>query len=324
MTTKICGTNLLPRYYYHNGAYFAQFLLFECPGKCDFCIIHGRGLAPMRPILPATELLNFWNNLAHIDGYSLSLLGGEPTLRSDIIEIVNNLDGYFTTITSNLGTAFYDDPSNLKNIRKKNFRINTSFHPRFITVEKFITRFKKIQDAGIYIGQLDLVNHPDVDYSYFRKEFEKCGLNLVYVPYLGFYKDGKFPGCKNPDNALKEYGYEELQPGTRRKDWNYIKQKCGIRNYKRFKLQCGASTPRTVMCDHYAKCLLIAPDGKIHDCHYKLYYDKDSYSDIWNLNKLKPTANSRECNYFGFCNWCDLNRVTYPITGENTPKEVVK
>ena len=317
---KAFGKKALPMPYYHNGAYFAQSLLFECPAKCEFCIIHGRNPAPPRKTISAQEILTFWNSVLHPEGYPMSLLGGEPTLRKDIVEIVNGLEGYHLTLTTNLGTAFFDNPDNLKNMRKDNIRINTSFHPQFISVEKFARNFIKLQDAGFYVDQLDMVNHPNSGFEKYQEEFLKYGLELGYAPFLGFYRDGKFAGSRNPDNCLTDFGPNDLYPNEREHDKEHLRVKCGIDDIDRFRLQCGAKEPmRIPQCDHHVKCLLVSPEGNIYDCHYKLYYNIDPTANIWDLTPLHNLPEVKPCDYFGFCNWCDVVRASYPITGDNIP-----
>ena len=161
-------------------------------------------------------------------------MGGEPTLRDDIIEIVNGLEGYHITLTTNLGTKFFDDPNNLKKMRKDNIRINTSFHPKFISVEKFAKNFIKLQDAGFYVDQLDMVNHPNSNFTFYQSEFLKYGLELGYAPFLGFYKDGKFAGSRDPESCLSDFGPDDLYPNEREHDKDHLRMKCGIEDIERF------------------------------------------------------------------------------------------
>ena len=318
---KAFGRKPLPMPYYKNGAYFAQSLLFECPAKCDFCIIHGRGLAPTRKILSAKEILTFWNDILHPEGYPISLLGGEPTLRNDIVDIVNGLEGYHITITTNLGTAFFDNPDNLKKMRKDNLRINTSFHPKFISVEKFAKNFIKLQDEGFYVDQLDMVNHPNSGFEKYQAEFLKYGLELGYAPFLGFYRDEKFAGAKEDHNRLVNFGPNDLYPNEREHDKEHLKMKCGIEDIDRFRLQCGASKPmRIPHCGHHVECLLVSPEGNIYDCHYKLYYNIDPTANIWDITPLENVPETKPCNYFGFCNWCDYPRSNAIIMQHLTEK----
>ena len=79
---------------------------------------------------------------------------------------------------------------------------------------------------------------------------------------------------------------------------------------------------RIPSCGHHVKCLLVSPEGNLYDCHYKLYYNIDSTANIWDLTSLDNVPETKPCNYFGYCNWCDIVRANYPITGENTPQEL--
>ena len=99
--------------------------------------------------------------------------------------------------------------------------------------------------------------------------------------------------------------------------------KCGIEDIDRFRLQCGASkSMRIPHCGHHVECLLVSPEGNIFSCHYKLYYNIDPLCNIYDISPLSQLPVEMECNYFGFCNWCDIVRASYPITGDNTPQEI--
>ena len=50
---------------------------------------------------------------------------------------------------------------------------------------------------------------------------------------------------------------------------------------------------------------LIAPDGKIYNCHHLLYTQKHSVGHInngWPANILEPI----KCTEYGYCNGCDI------------------
>jgi len=141
-------------------------ITFRCNGGCPFCILNGRGKRQKSPELSGKEILDFWNNIEHRPGQKLSLIGGEPTLHPDIVEIVNNLEGYDITITTNCKGPFYEDPNFYKKFKphpSSNLRINTTFHPHFISAEDYIRVIKLYRETGYFVDQTSYVYHPDIN-----------------------------------------------------------------------------------------------------------------------------------------------------------------
>jgi len=62
------------------------------------------------------------------------LIGGEPSIHKDFLYILNNLEGYIVTVTTNLISKHFENIDELvKNLKPKvPIRFNTSFHPGFI------------------------------------------------------------------------------------------------------------------------------------------------------------------------------------------------
>ena len=82
---------------------------------------------------------------------------------------------------------------------------------------------------------------------------------------------------------------------------------CGLSDMAAYRDICGAAVPRRADCVHPFRSLIIGPQGNHYHCHYKLYYDIDPVS---NIEDFKPvTEDMKTCDYYGFCNWCDVPRV---------------
>ncbi len=52
---------------------------------------------------------------------------------------------------------------------------------------------------------------------------------------------------------------------------------------------------------------MVAPDGTVHECHYKLYYNIDPLGNA--LTGWEPVTREHTCQHFGKCNWCDIPRL---------------
>ncbi len=292
----------LPKFYHLPQCYWAHMITFRCNGGCPFCILNGRGKRQKSPELSGKEILDFWNNIEHRPGQKLSLIGGEPTLHPDIVEIVNNLEGYDITITTNCKGPFYEDPNFYKKFKphpSSNLRINTTFHPHFISAEDYIRVIKLYRETGYFVDQTSYVYHPDI--NQYQKAIDKVSkeIQIKATPYLGFYDpESKFQAPFLPKNIEPNENYYDLEAAA---------TICGLTDLDAYRDMCGQYEKRQVVCEHPLRSLIIGPEGNYYHCHYKLYYGIDP---VCNINNFKPvTEESKDCRHYGFCNWCDVPRV---------------
>lgn len=306
----------LPSNYYHPQCYWAHMVTFRCNGGCSFCILNGRGKAPIPPEMDVSEILGWWNGLEHQQGQRLSLIGGEPFKHKDILEIVAGLEGYSLTITTNCASEIHKTEGFYKDLKPhytSTLRVNTSFHPHLIDPAHYVKVVTRYQQAGHHLDQIALVNYPGVLEKY-KDEIEivKQGLGrLRIVPYLGFYNEKEGP------NAMPDT--ETIEPNENYYDKQAASQICGLHDMAAYRDICGQSVPRRAECVHPFKSLIIGPQGNHYHCHYKLYYDIEPVCNISNWSPVsrdytvpRPETiytETRTCDYYGFCNWCDVPRV---------------
>jgi len=294
----------LPDNYYHPRCYWAHMVTFRCNGGCKFCILNGRGKAPIPSELTGKEILNWWNNLEHPRGQRLSLIGGEPFKHPDIMEIVSGLVNYQLTITTNCASEIHDTPGFYKNLKPhytSTLRVNTSFHPHLIDPADYVAVVENYQRAGHHLDQIAYVNYPGMEDKY-AKEIayvrEKLG-RLRRVPYLGFWNENDGPNAP-PDTRT-------IEPNEGYIDKKAAADICGITDMDAYRDICGQSVARRAVCAHPFLSLIIGPQGNHYHCHYKLYYDIDP---VCNIKDFRPVGKEAAlCDYYGFCNWCDVPRV---------------
>ena len=300
------NTNLikLPDIYYHPMSYWAHMITFRCQSGCEYCIVDGRGKHKSREELSGKEILDWWNGLYHPNTQRLSLIGGETTLHPDLIEIVNNLDGYNITITTNCQGKFFEDEKykQLKQQPNSTLRINTSYHPHAISPEKYIERVKRMRDCGLYVDQVAFVYTPDIEK--YRKQIEQVREALPELkspPFLGFWTE--------ENGYAKDFAPEFLYPNEDYWDQDSAKNMCGIHDYDFYREMCGQEKPKTVWCPHGVFSLIIDPSGDYFGCHFKLYYDLDPICNIKNFRPIQ--VKDLKCNWSGFTNWCDIPRLEF-------------
>ena len=268
--------------------------------------MNGRGKAPIPEELPGHEILDWWNGLDHPKGQKLSLIGGEPLFHGDIVEIVAGLENYNLTITTNCTKPCYEIAPHATST----LRINTSYHPHLISAEKYIKAIRGYRAARHNVDQIAYVNYPGMEKKYAKqiKKVRKALGRLRRVPYLGFFNATEGVNATPiPDTIEPNENYQDKEAAARI---------CGLTDLDAYRDICGASVPRRADCIHPFRSLIIGPQGNHYHCHYKLYYDIDP---VCNIEDFKPVSNWERsgllihktliCNYYGFCNWCDVPRV---------------
>lgn len=292
----------LPWQYYNSSCYWAHMITFDCNGNCPYCIVEGRGAHAPYEMMEGSKIVEFWNSIEGRETKDLSLIGGEPTLHPDFEEIINGIQGYRRiTITTNLATDFYEDESNYLKLVIPKLRINTTFHPSSgLTPELYAERLNKLRRAGAWVDQVGMVQHPALNKEKYREAFARLGVPVRQITFLGFWT--------KEDGFAKNIGPNTVFP-NHDSDPEKIMSECGIDDVTRYIDQCGLndSDKKSWDCNHGSLCLLVAPDGTVHECHYKLYYNIDPLGNIFDGWESKDEAHN--CNHFGACNWCDIPRL---------------
>jgi len=294
----------LPDNYHNPACYWAQLMTLRCNGKCPYCILNRRGTCVPRPDeLSGKQILDFWNNLERKEGRRLSLIGGETTLHRDFVEIVNNLEGYAITVTTNCKGPFFAEPDFYKKLKPKpssTLRINTTFHPHHMTSDEYIAVIKQLRRMEYFVDQTAYVLYPD-----YPKEHQEAvkrvadEIKITDSPYMGFWnKEKGFDAEPCPENnEMKPTYLGESDPA----------ELCGIIDYEAYIDMCGQPEPRQAICRHPLNALLIDPAGWSYPCHFRLYYAIDPFCHI---DEFRPVAkDDMTCDWYGFCNHCDVPHV---------------
>ena len=286
----------------HFTAFWGVFLNLDCNLHCHYCI--QKISLPQKP--PAryqtragkdwVEALNAISNrtqrrfLRPPRIKKLSILGGEPTVYPDFLYVINNLDkNWKITVTSNFDSPFFEQEikafRQIKN--KARLRFNGSLHFIHTPMERFIANVQKLKKAGINVHTLFIVAHP----AYLNKALEykrrlvRIHPRVKLQRFLGFYKGNLYP-------QKSDYEIEQ-------------EQKDGISNYNLYQEAFGQKGARPLFC--HSDKVLIAPNGNIYNCHYKVYTGhKDKLGNLFEDEVCVHIPRKYfPCEDFGFCNPCD-------------------
>lgn len=252
--------------------YIASFLTFSCNYHCSYCINYFGESKFVKKILSGEKWVKRLNRIISRDDLAITLQGGEPSLHPDFIYIINNLKPELKIdILTNLQfdvDKFINkiDPNRIK--RKSPYAsIRVSFHPEHMDINKIIDKTIKLQNAGFYIGIWGVM-HPT-----YKKEIlsaqEKCRkLNIDFrtKELLGEYT-GTLYGTYKYNNACS----------------------------KKFTKQVKCKTTE----------LIIGTYGYIYRCHSDLYEGRKPIGNLLD-DEFKIEDKFRKCNFFGYCNPCDI------------------
>lgn len=284
----------------HFTAFWGVFLNLDCNLNCRYCI--QRISLPQKPIAHYqtrtgkiwVETLNAVSNrmqkrfLRPARIKKLSILGGEPTIYQDFLYVINNLDkNWKITITSNFDSPFFDQDVFKQIQNKARLRFNGSLHFVHTPIEKFIENVQKLKKARILVHTLFLVVHPAYlnQVLAYKMRLEEIHPRVKLQRFLGFYQGNLYP-----QESAYEIGEE---------------QKDGISNYNLYREGFGQKKASSVFC--HSDKVLVAPNGDIYNCHYKLY--TGHRDKLGNLFEEEVDVHiPREyflCEDFGFCNPCD-------------------
>lgn len=285
----------------HFTAFWGVFLTLGCNLRCDYCV--QKISLPLRP--PAsyspqsgpmwTAALNAIANrtqkrfLRRRRIKKLSILGGEPTIFPDFLYVLNNLDkNWKITVTSNFDSPFFSHPDKLRQIKHKSrLRFNGSLHFLHTPWERFAANVRRLQKAGISVHTLFVVAHPghlDKVLEY-KKKLLRIHPRVKLQRFFGVYKNNLYP-------REDDYGLAEEQID-------------GIDDYHLYRQGFSQKNASSVLC-HSDKAL-IAPNGDIYNCHYKLYTGhKDKLGNLFAADvHARVPRDYFPCGEFGFCNPCD-------------------
>lgn len=273
-------------------AYWAAFLTLTCNGNCQYCIqkvspIEFKEALPLyaQGELPPKEWVEFYNSLQRNKQQRLSIIGGEPTNHYGFFEIVNGIEGYYKTITTNLASSAFNDVDQFasKILDKNSVRINTSFHPHLLPAKEFADRIHKLRWHGFFVDQIAMVDHPMNNFKRYYYEFLQYGIHLQPQTYLGRLASGEL--------VPNDYGATTHHTDTL------------IDNYGKYAEACGTQAKNNRYC--MTTRFMAGPDGQLFKCHYHLYSRMNPLGNILDDELPELKHDFEECSDFGWCNPCD-------------------
>lgn len=252
--------------------YAGIFLTFGCNLNCSYCINNFEHSLRKRKIASGREWVKHINRIESRPDLPVTIQGGEPSIHPDFIYIINNIkDELNIDILTNLQFDIEDFMRKVKPERIKRdapyASIRVSYHPQTMDLDDTLKRTLRMQDAGYSIG-IWSVSHPSAEEHV--KEAQKKGRDMGI------------------DFRTKEFlgEYNERLYGT----------------YK-YAGACEMKFEKKVLCKTTE--FLIDSESAVFKCHHDVYKGINSIGSLFDPD-FEIQDIYRECDYFGYCNPCDV------------------
>jgi len=177
------------------GFFFTWDIHYQCNYYCTYCFLH---FEPETSCIKAKylelqEWVDIWESMYKQYGFcQISITGGEPFTYPNFIDLISVLQKWHTfEFSTNLS---WDTDEFMKKVKPERVRINSSFHPEFVSVQDFINKVLFLRNNKYQIS-ITVVAYPPFlkDIAEYKNAFEKEGLGLIIFPYRGPCDDKKYP-----------------------------------------------------------------------------------------------------------------------------------
>ncbi|MCB0384969.1 MAG: hypothetical protein KDD43_06220 [Bdellovibrionales bacterium] len=225
-------------------------ITYECQMMCEYCIVTGPDRATdtkdkktrSKPV-PIDSMLKVVDESGL--KFCFSLMGGEPFLVPNVIEVCERLAerGHMIGANTNLCAVPHEFWKSVPHEQISNIHISLHIHPmqRKGITQQFIDGYKAMVDSGFDRFYITAVAHPSLfeRLDEYRELFGKHGINFKLIPMLE--GGGASKGKVYPES----YTQEELQHIEG--DWleDYFPQK----NAKKEKVDISKFRPRSSKSD---------------------------------------------------------------------------
>lgn len=252
--------------------YIGIFLTFGCNLNCSYCINKFEHNLKKRKSSSCKDWVKHLNRIESRLDLPITLQGGEPSIHPDFIYIINNVKPTLNVdILTNLQFDIEDfikkvDPERVKR-NAPYASIRVSYHPETMDLDDTIDRTLKMLKAGFSIGIWG-VRHPiyEEHIKAAQAKATERGIDFRTKEFLGEYNG----------RTLGTYKY----PGA-----------------------CDKKFKKKVLCKTTE--FLVDPEGSVFRCHHDLYKGVNPIGNLFNPD-FEVQDVYRDCDYFGYCNPCDI------------------
>jgi GTP 3',8-cyclase len=259
----------------------------RCNVNCFYC--HHDGIMPQNYEMTPGEIERIAGVAKEIGIKKIRLSGGEPLIRSDIIDIVQRISsiGFQDVSLTTNGTLLGKYAKKLVDAGLN--RVNVSFDTldrdtyRFITKKDYLNQakdgIKKASEAGLYPVKVNMVVMKNINHHEIWDMFRFCRDNGAILQLIELLKTDNCPDTKFFDDY--HYEMDELEEELAEIS-SKIKTRQFMQDRKKYFVEGGEieivkPMDNTDFCKNCTR-LRITPDGKIKPCLLK----NDNLTDLIN------------------------------------------
>ena len=256
--------------------YIAVFLTLVCNLRCSYCINRFGELSGQDRLLTGAQWVEGLSRISSRPDLPITLGGGEPSLHPDFTSIIIALPreleiDLLTNLQFDIATFMAAVPPDRLRRTAPYASIRVSYHPETMDLDHLVEQVLTMQRAGYSIGIWGVL-HPQQETEILRaQEFcRAAGIDFRTKEFLGEYKGRMYGSIRYPG-------------------------------------ACDRGTGSRVSCR--TSELIIGPGGDVYRCHADLYEGRRPTGHILDPD-FEIDELFRECDYFGYCNPCDVKLKT--------------
>jgi radical SAM superfamily enzyme YgiQ (UPF0313 family)/organic radical activating enzyme len=225
---------------------------YACNYKCTYC--HAPKPedkdAKKAVYLKSDTWLEIWKKIYQRYGtWEILISGGEPFTYPDFVDLLIGLSKiHLAGVCTNLE---WDVVHFVKRASPQRLRIETSFHPEFISLTKFIQKLGVLKKNG-FNPTVNFVPWPPLlsKMEEIKEGIEKSGCQLTLQPFIGQFEGRSYP-----------QGYTEKE----RQYFNIFNDECNLKTLD-FKTTKASDSTRGRLCRMGQNYCFINPDGSVSRC----------------------------------------------------------
>jgi len=168
--------------FWRNKVFVGFYPTFLCNYECPYCVLIKLDYLKKFKVHGGKEWADAFNKLPPL---MICVAGGEPFIWNGLPDFLKYIDKkHYFTIFTNLS---WEPEKHLDIFKpcKANFAINCSFHPHTTDLKTFISKVKKLQDAGLKVSA-NIMTYPDLlnKIKKYKQIFEKENIPLEVQAYI--------------------------------------------------------------------------------------------------------------------------------------------
>ena len=297
-----------------------------CNYECIHCYTGISGPIRRKGELDNNKMKELLNKLKDNGIKSLVIVGGEPMLRRDFIELLVVSSLLFKSVTVETNGSIFKPYliEIIKEYELNNITFWTSIEGATeeensiirgsSTLENSILFIKKLKSANIPIGIRSTLYNERIDYKKVIELAEKLGVQVTFVRFLPVGRGKQLNIAPNKERIAEAYEYVSKHDNATLYDCPFYiyNTKLASKFIDRFKEEGGVCGVRSM------RRIFVTEEAKVYSCVFTeedKYYLGDALNDKWediiknykklvnNLNKIEAADNCKNCKYYkeGYC-----------------------